>query len=284
MQKPSFFKCPICSQMLLEEKTRYVCQQGHSFDIARQGYVNLLLPHHTGSKSPGDNKEMIIARRNFLNQGYYQVFSDRVNAIVSQIALDRRSDEPFAILDAGCGEGYYTWRLKHHLDSLPTIGPFVIYGIDVSKAAIRYAAKKNREIYFAVGSVYRLPILENSMDCIICLFAPRDEEKFKAVLKTHGTLIVAAPGENHLYSLRKTLYGTAEPIGERGTVQDEEFTLINEINVAYDIYLKTNEDLMNLFSMTPYSHYTDEIDIRRLKTIEEFVTEVDIKLRVYRLS
>lgn len=280
MPKPSLFKCPVCSRVLFEDKTRYYCQRGHSFDIAREGYVNLLLPNHIGSGNPGDDKQMIQTRRDFLNQGYYQEFSDQVNRIVSQILLCRRSDQPIAILDAGCGEGYYTCRLKKHLESLPTAGPLDIYGVDVSKEAVRFASKRSREIHFAVASVYHLPVLENSMDCIISLFAPRDEESFRTVLRPKGTLIVAAPGENHLYSLRKALYDTPAPIGERGTVQDG-FTLVDEINVAYNIHLKANQDLLNLLMMTPYSRHTNAEEIERLKTVKGFVTEVDIRIRVY---
>lgn len=137
MQKPSLFRCPVCSKVLFEGKTRYACQRGHSFDIAREGYVNLLLPHHTGSGNPGDNKQMIRSRRDFLNKGYYQKFSDRVNEIVNQVSLNRRSDQPITILDAGCGEGYYTWRLKQCLEALPTAGPVDIYAAIVDTGQLR---------------------------------------------------------------------------------------------------------------------------------------------------
>ena len=188
MKQATLFQCPVCAQVLYEDQRRYFCSQGHNFDVAKQGYVNLLLPHHIGSGNPGDSPEMLQKRRRFLSQGYYQPFSDEVNALVSKVVA-ANTDTP-AILDAGCGEGYYTWRLW---DKLKDRDPD-IYGIDVSKKAVQYAAKKSREIRFAVGTNYRLPFLRSSMDCILSLFAPRDEEEFAAVLKPQGALIVAAPG------------------------------------------------------------------------------------------
>ena len=280
MVKESLFKCPVCSKALIKGKRQYFCQKGHSFDIAGKGYVNLLLPNHKGSGDPGDSKEMLQSRREFLNGGYYEEFSNRLNDIlVNAISLlDRR--RKINILDAGCGEGYYTWRLRNRLSAFENSDEISIYGLDVSKPAIHYASGRDKSISFAVASTYHIPVLASCMDFVVCLFAPRDEQEFSRILKPSGRLIVAAPGPHHLYSLRTELYENPDFIGQKGTA-GKGFKLLDNENVAYTINLKKNTDILNLLMMTPYSRHTDQEAVENLKGLNSLSTEIDINIMVY---
>lgn len=280
MKKKSLFKCPVCSKALVQGEKQYFCQNGHSFDIARKGYVNLLLPNHKGSGNPGDNKEMMQSRREFLNKDFYENFSDRLNETLVVEISNMDNHKTINILDAGCGEGYYTWRLKNRLSYIDSIESLDIYGIDVSKPAIHYAARGDKSIRFAVASTYHLPILSGCIDFIMCIFAPRDEEEFQRVLKPSGKVIVAAPGARHLFGLKKALYGDTDIIGQKGTL-GEGYRLLKHVNVSYDIHLKSTEDILNLLMMTPYSRHTDQEMIENLKTLDELTTEIDFNIMVY---
>lgn len=273
------FRCPVCFEPLNKGEKQYYCVNGHSFDIARKGYVNLLLPKHIGSGNPGDTKEMLMSRRQFLDKGFYEAFSDNINSVVIN-EINTSSENNIKILDAGCGEGYYIWRLKNKLNNPALNKDIDFYGIDVSKPAIHYASRRDKEIYFAVGSNYHIPLLDDSIDITICVFSPRDEKEFHRVIKPSGKLIVAAPGPYHLYSLRKEIYGDIEPIGQRGTVK-EGFNHIDTINVSYDIYLNETDDILNLLTMTPYIRHIKSNALDKLKSKNEFKTEVNIDIMVY---
>lgn len=276
--RETIFQCPNCSKVLKQGEKQYFCSKGHSFDISKKGYVNLLIPGHTGAGTPGDSKEMLQSRREFLDKGYYEEFSNVLNDIVlSALSVDKDSEETISILDAGCGEGYYLCRLKNSLTDFCDSIKVDVYGIDVSKDAIHYASGRNKGIRFAVASNYHIPVLKGALDCILCSFAPRDEGEFRRILKPKGKLIVASPGARHLYSIREALYESPEEIGQKGTV-GEGFTLLAQRNVNYEILLKSKQDILNLFTMTPYSRHA-EIDA--LEKLSEFATEVDINIFVY---
>ena len=279
MINKTLFQCPNCKKPLNKGQKQYFCPNGHSFDIAKQGHVNLLLSSHIGTGKPGDSKEMIKSRREFLDKGYYQEFSDTLNNMVIE-TLKAENSDTISIFDAGCGEGYYVSRLKQKFSAFDDTKNLDMYGIDVSKSAIQYAAGRDKDIHFAVASSYHIPILNNSVDCILCIFAPRDEQEFKRILKPSGKLLVAAPGPRHLYSLRKFIYDSPDTIGQKGTVE-EGFNLLEHKMVSYSTTINDKEDIFNLFNMTPYSSHADPETENKLKTTGEFSTEVEINIRVY---
>lgn len=278
MHKETLFQCPNCMKALTKGEKQYFCPSGHSFDIARKGYVNLLLPSHTGAGKPGDTKEMLFSRREFLDKGYYEAFSNKLNDILlSVLPTGNERGEGVNIIDAGCGEGYYISRLKERLRDFYHNDDFNLYGIDVAKQAIHYAAGRDKDIFFAVGSNYHMPIMDRTMDCILCIFAPRDEQQFRRILKPSGRLIVAAPGPWHLYSFKQVLFENPDVIGQRGNVY-EGFKLLEQCNVHCNILLKSKEDILNLFMMTPYSRHAEK-DV--LESLSEYKTEVDFNIFVY---
>lgn len=278
MNQPTLFQCPVCNQSLTKADKVFRCAQGHTYDIARQGYVNLLLPQHTGQGNPGDTIEMLRSRQAFLNKGYYQEFSDQVNAtVLSALPVDR----PITLLDAGCGEGYYTSRLRQALAAAGREAE--LCGVDVAKRAVQYAAGRDKAIRFAVASTYHLPILDKSMDLVLCIFAPRDEGEFARVLKEAGRLIVAAPGPRHLRSLREIIYSEPEDIGSRGDVGGS-FALLDRANATYPLSIDTNQDILNLLTMTPYSKHVDGVALSKLKELTGLETEIDVNIFVYGLG
>lgn len=243
----SIYRCPICHMNLVEIEKQYVCSLGHGFDISHNNYINLLIDNQKKSKDPGDNKEMMDSRRSFLNKGYYLKFSNRINEVVnSQFSLSEG-----VILDAGCGEGYFLEKLKGNLKEMETNKSISYYGIDISKAAIKYASKRDKNINFAVGSNFNLPIMNTSVDCLIRNFAPGDNKEFSRVLKQSGKLIIITPGTEHLYELKEVLYQKARKHEEKDTLI-QGFCFIDHYEVKYNIDIEDNEDITNLISMTPY--------------------------------
>ena len=181
MGNPSqIYRCPVCHGPLERHEKAYACGNRHTFDIAREGYVNLLLAHQKGSKQPGDNKGMVESRSTFLAKGHYGPLADRIDELL------RRLLPPHAkILDAGCGEGYFLSRLGSEQPE----GQIASWGIDISKASIRLAARRNKETHFAVASTYDLPILSSCLDCVLRIFAPADPNELRRVLNPSGRLV-----------------------------------------------------------------------------------------------
>ena len=141
----SLFRCPVCGAPLNREEHTYRCAAGHSYDIAKEGYTYLLPPNQKHSAAPGDDKAMAAARRDFLSAGYYHPL---LNTLCSRILS--LTGEKSVILDAGCGEGYYTSGIDQTLTAAGKTP--CMAGIDISKFILRLAAKRNKNIEFAVAS------------------------------------------------------------------------------------------------------------------------------------
>ena len=265
----SFFVCPICRMPLSGDKT-LKCENNHSFDKAKSGYVNLLSGK---GGNHGDPKDMIISRRDFLNKGYYEPFADALCSTVYEY-----TPECSVILDAGCGECYYTKRISGLFESNNKKASFV--GIDVSKDAVNYGAKRFPGCELACASVYAMPAADESVDTLISVFAPAAIEEFARVLKPGGHLIMAIGSRNHLWSLKKAVYDTPYK-NEPSEYTLEGFEFIKSIPCSYNITLTSNKDILDLFSMTPYYHKTSQSDIAKLNSIDTLETEVDFEILMY---
>lgn len=269
----SLFCCPNCMAPLSRQQNRMVCPAGHSFDMARSGYVNLLLSQQISQKHHGDDKRMVRARSAFLAGGYYDPMRQE---LIRQAMVEARPC--MTVLDAGCGEGYYTAELVRRLRE----GGYApqAAGIDISKAALQEAARRETGTEWAVASCFHLPVAAQSVDLLLSVFAPYCGEEFRRVLKPRGRLLMVIPLENHLYGLKEAIY--EKPY--RNTVKPfelEGFTLVQKQELRYAITLTSREEIQNLFMMTPYYYKTGAADQQKLALREWLTTPVEFAVLGY---
>lgn len=269
----SIFTCPVCGDKLEKTGNTYICPKGHSFDRAKSGYVNLLLSKHMGKTVHGDNKLMVQARRSFLDKGYY---SPLCEALCEAVSGNIKGN---TILDAGCGEGYYTAAIIGELHAKNAEAE--VYGIDISKAAVEYSAKRCKSAELAVASVFHIPVSDSSCDMLVTLFAPYCGEEFRRVLRRDGIMIMAIPSENHLWELKKAIYDTPYK-NEVKPYELEGFGLVGKKRITYEMKLEQQEDIDALFSMTPYYYRTGREQQERLSKLGQLTTTADFELLVYR--
>jgi len=233
------YRCPICNQPLTVLEKSAVCISKHNFDRAKSGYFNFLLKNQTIFR--GDHPTQIDARRNFLSKDFYLPLANQVNEIIA-------SHKPSSLIDAGCGEGYYTHAIKSQHPQCE------VYGFDISKEAIEKAAKQDRHIHYCVSSVNRLPYRNAGFDMITSLFAPIDEEEFLRVLKPKGVLIVISAHPEHLIELKEVAYDTLVR-HEHKSLSHPKLRLV--VQQEFSFILKLNQpDITHLFNMTPYGFRT----------------------------
>lgn len=265
--------CPVCSRPLQIQEKRACCEAGHSFDRAKEGYFNLLLSSAAGGH--GDDKAMLIARRAFLDKGYY----GHLLETLKNICLDR-FESGCTLVDAGCGEGYYTDAVCRALTERAV--NVKLFAFDIAKDAAKMVARRmgeNATVF--VSSAYRMPLASGSADGILSLFAPFAREEYLRVLKPGGLLIRAYPLEDHLFELKKAVYDT--PLKNQ-TLSDpgEGWESVEEVRVGKRLELNSNEDITALFGMTPYAHKTSEQDRNKLKSLERLSVETDFGISLYR--
>lgn len=264
--------CPVCSQPLTEEAHRFLCPAGHTFDRAKEGYVHLLPANQKHSPDPGDTREMVGSRRLFLESGYYNAFAEQLAYLTGSLL---QSHTHPVILDIGCGEGFYTRYLKK------AAGPqSVLCGIDISKWAVRLAARKNKDCTFAVASVFHLPAASQSVDLAVNVFAPMAETEICRVLKPHGYLIYAVPGPRHLYQLKEAVYDQPYE-NERRHTDYKGLTFLRRIPVEQTLTLRDPAAIQALFAMTPYFWKTPKEGCMRLKQLKELITEIHFDFLLY---
>lgn len=273
--------CPVCGGSLKSDGRTLQCAKGHCFDWAAKGYANLLLSQDKSSKNPGDSKEMVKARRRFLEQGYYSPLAASLAQCVKEQLGGKTAQEPRVILDAGCGEGYYTRMVG---ESLRQAGmPAVMIGMDISREAIRLAATGYRNARFFVASLFRVPLISRSADLIINCFAPACDHEFSRVLKPDGRLITVLPGRKHLFELKAILYDNPYENDERGP-ELPSFETLETKRVTDEIEIQGNQSVLDLLFMTPYFWRTPEAGINRLKSVDALKTTIDFIIQVSSLK
>lgn len=263
------YLCPLCHSPLAAEERGYLCPQGHRFDKAKEGYVNLLPVQHKRSKDPGDSSEMMQARRAFLDAGHYQPLRDAISNVL-------QAASPAALLDIGCGEGYYTAGFAEALTGKVEN----IWGLDVSKVAIRYAAKRYPQVQFCVASSHRLPYGDRSLDAVVRIFAPCKAEELARVVKPGGRVITATPGPRHLMQLKGLIYQevmlhSAETESLPGFVEEQ------TQQIGWPMSLKGDEAIA-LLQMTPFAWRARPEVWEALKAETAFACETDFVVRVWR--
>lgn len=261
--------CPVCHAGMKETADGRVCQclsaKPHCFDFAKSGHLHLGGPH----AGEGDSKESVRARRAFLDAGYYQPLSDTVNRMLGEIPSE-------TVLDAGCGEGYYTNRMAEERDVL---------GIDLSRAGVESAAKRAKQTgtraAFAVASIFAMPVQSTSVDVVTNLFAPCSEDEFLRVLKPNGHLILVGAGERHLMGLKEAIYENPYENAGRADLPTQ-MQAVGKERLTFEITVKGQDMIQSLFSMTPYYWRTSKEDREKLEKIDTLTTSVDFDIFLFR--
>lgn len=262
--------CPKCHQQLVLDNNTYRCENNHCFDLSKTKYINLLLNPDKACNLPGDNKESLLCRKEHLNQGYYDVILKEVVNYIKQ-----HSHPDMHILDLGCGEGYYTYRIKEELNNDSTI-----YGLDISKDGVNMATKYTKDIYWIVGNSKNIPILDHSLDVITALFTVVNSDEIKRCLKEDGYMIHVTANNHHLVEFKELIYDEVK------IKSDEYIRLPFEVLDSYDfkktIHLRNKEDSLNLLKMTPHYYHIKKERRHVLDTLNDFDVTIDIRITIYK--
>ncbi len=270
--------CPICKSELSNNNSNNTlsCVNKHSFDYAKEGYVNLHIGK--GSKNSGDDKVMVNSRRDFLNKGFYEPISTKLNEILLNDLLANNNYElshKRKLLDIGAGEGYYTNKMQEVLKE------FEIYALDISKEAVIKGSKSYKNINWIVASGLSQPFKNESFDYLTVLFSKNFPEEFYRILRRNGLLIVVSPNKDHLVDIKKIVYPVVKY--ENSDPNDElksRFSLIKRENIVYRSKIIGN-DIKNLFNMTPYRWKSPIEGVGRLNELEELIVTVDVNVDIY---
>ena len=261
------FRCPHCGDPLEELPGEYTCANGHHFDRAKQGYVNLTLAGRLKGRAAGDSEAMVRARRDVFDHGLYE-------PVVSAVAALVAADGPSSIVDAGCGEGSY-------LAAAVALSGAGGWGIDISKVAIRMAAQRHKSHRYAIASSYSMPFADACFDIVINVFSPRDFAEMTRVLKHGGRAIVVTPGPRHLQQLKALIYDDPRHhdvalAGVNGEPQADQVH-----NVSFELHLGDPVLRMSLLEMTPY--WWSTVPSRRDEIAATPITvDIDVLISQYR--
>lgn len=256
------FRCPHCGLSLVSGERTWSCPSGHQFDRAREGHVNLMVGGRLAGGPSGDDDTMVRSRRAVFEAGCY-------DPIIDSVAAAAAASGAATILDAGCGEGTYLAR--------SCAAGAEGWGIDISKVAVRLAARKYPQCEFAVASVYRLPFDDASFDAVIDVFSPRPFDELFRVLRPGGVALVVTPGADHLARLKSLIYDRPRPHVDDDTSPPAEHVQRVQFTVDLDDPVLRRQ----LLEMTPYWWSTTD---ERRELVERELTSVgaDMVLTRYR--
>jgi 23S rRNA (guanine745-N1)-methyltransferase len=258
------WSCPLCHAPLERYNNSYICPQRHQFDLAKEGYINLLPVQHKRSRDPGDSAEMMQARRAFLDAGHYQPLRDAIGDILRLAASQN-------VLDIGCGEGYYTHAFADIAGHT--------WGLDVSKVAVRYGAKRYPQVEFCVASSQRLPFSDACMDAVVRIYAPCNPQELERVVKPGGRVITATPGPRHLMQLKGLIYDEIR-LHEANSEILPGFEKISQQQLGYPMTLSGSEALA-LLQMTPFAWRAKAEVWEKLAGLETFDCQTDFLIQVW---
>ncbi|MBR4309150.1 MAG: methyltransferase domain-containing protein [Oscillospiraceae bacterium] len=260
--------CPLCHETLDRGAHTWRCLQGHSFDVAKQGYVNLLTVQQKHSLHPGDTKEMVLARREFLDQGFYLPIGQTLRELVCEYAPQASS-----VLDVGCGEGYYLSHLNHIPER---------YGIDISKDAVRYAAGRYKDCTWLTATASHLPFSEGSFDVLLSMFALTMAEEYARVLAPGGIFLQVLAGAQHLTALKNIIYPTLREKEKEFDPTLEGFTLLQSKQLEFDFTVNSPELVQALLSMTPHVWRISKEGAQALARQTELSDRAQVVFNLYR--
>lgn len=260
--------CPVCFQPLDPCGNVYRCENGHSFDVARQGYLNLLMVQQKRSLQPGDTREQVLSRRSFLDGGFYAPIA----AALCQLAQDHCCSGP--VLDVGCGEGYYSTRLAKALDAELT-------GLDISKEAVRCAAARYKDARWLCASAAHLPVADGSAGLVTSLFALTVAGEFHRVLRPDGAFIQVLAAEDHLLGLKNIIYPELTHKEKNTAPAVPGFRLIESRSLRFDFHV-AGAQVQNLLSMTPHVYRIGKEGAQRLRQTQQLSDTASCVLNLYR--
>jgi len=264
--------CPLDGKPLVGNPTNWRCAAGHSFDIASQGYTHLLPVQKKRSLDPGDSKEMVAARRRFLNAGHYQPIAA---AVAQAVLADLPVGASAACLDAGCGEGYYLRQLAAAgRDDLS----LAVLGLDISKWATLAAAKQDRRPNWVVGSNANLPVLSATVDRVLCMFGFPVYSEFARVLKPGGQLLLVDAGPDHLRELREIIYPSLKPERQAAASTPAGFDPLPGATLRYALSLTGSEQIADLLAMTPHLYRASPEGRARAAALSALTLTVEVRL------
>jgi 23S rRNA (guanine745-N1)-methyltransferase len=307
--------CPVCSQSLSVDKTSPAkhkslsCPQGHLFDYAKQGYVNLLLSQHKKSKHPGDTLEMVQARTHFLDSGFYDCISNflikecidqNLFASLNLNNLNPNNSNPynpsqiFSYADLACGEGFYTHKIHQHLqhiistenapDGLVVVLATVLAstGIDISTPAIKAACHRTKEVQWLIASLARIPLQDNSQDLVTGLFFHFDLDEISRILKPAGSFIMVTTGPNHLIELRELIYDKVkeEKLKDFSHVNND-LQHLKTLELKTSQRLNSSEDILSLLAMTPHYWRCTQDKKHALAALPELCVTLDVQFDIF---
>ena len=260
--------CPVCGLPLTKADRLWQCEKNHCFDIARQGYVNLLTVDKKHARHPGDTKEQVAARKEFLDGGFYAPIAETVRKLIAPLS-------PKTVLDAGCGEGYYLTKLQEQLPEAE------FAGIDISKDAVRFAAVRNKNALWLTGTAAALPFPDNSFDCVLSMFALTVEQEFARVLRQGGHYLQVIAGEDHLMGLKQIIY--PEILRKEKNLHPDfaGFHLCNTKTLKFSFTLDSNNQVQNLLSMTPHFWRISKEGAERLNQTDTLTDTAQVVFNLY---
>ena len=274
--------CPLCAEPLTQMEHRLACANNHSFDRARQGYVNLLPVQHKKSRDPGDSKSMVAARRAFLNAGLYEPIAEEL-VKRSQATRPVTANVHQCIVDAGCGEGYYLdffiGTLEEKYDSGATVSAI---GLDISKDAIIAASRRNSLVSWIVGTNVHPPIMPNTVDYLLCLFGFPSFGHFRTLLKDDGIIVLVDPGPDHLIELRELIYPEVRrsPPPELSAAVKHGLSLKASSTLRYRTGGLDKSQIQHLLAMTPHLYRASYEGKLAAANLEKIEVTVEVAIRI----
>jgi 23S rRNA (guanine745-N1)-methyltransferase len=265
--------CPLDGKPLQRNGASWRCADGHCFDIAREGYVNLLPVQKKRSLDPGDSKDMVAARRRFLNAGHYRPITE---AVARATLADLPSGTTAGILDAGCGEGYYLRQLS--AAATADGRKLAVLGLDISKWAVLSAAKQDPQPNWTVGSNANLPVQPGTLDRVLCLFGFPVYSEFARVLKPGGQLLQVDAGPDHLRELREIIYPTLKPQRTAEPQVPAGFTALPGETVRFSLELSGTDQIADLLAMTPHLYRASAEGRAKAAALTNISLTIDVAL------
>jgi 23S rRNA (guanine745-N1)-methyltransferase len=271
---PTVLACPVCGAALTISATAATCPNTHTFDRARSGYLNLLLAARKQSTEPGDSPAMMQSRRTFLQAGFYDQMSGALNVAVAAVLAEKHAP---VVADLGCGEGFFTARLRQALVAAGSAA--ACYGVDISRPGIRMATAYDRDITWVVASLHHSPFVPKSLDVVSSIFAPIDAADVRRVLRDDAVLVTVTPGPDHLDALRALIYTTVKPHPKTPALMEGEalFERLGATRVRYRVAIDSSAQIMNLLAMTPYYW---NISLQTKATVEA-LSRLDLTVDAY---